>query len=375
MSSATDTRAEGPAIVVYGATGNVGGKVARALAERGARVVLAGRDRHRLERAAAEIGGRGERPEIRVAAAHDAAALERAAAGAAVVAGCAGPFGRVGEPVLRAALAAGAHYVDIAGEPAFLRASYEACEAAARRAERVAVCGMGFEVALGDWAAALAHGRLRDQLAGAAAGDEVIDEVAVAYAVDRPRRSPLEDLAEPCPVWRVDRWEPLAPGSERRRFSFGDGVGDREAILFPRGEAITVPRHIAARSVRTFLWLESAHPLWWQATKVAPLVGPLVAPLAWGPLGGWLRSAAASRRPEAGGEFAVLAEASHQFQRGRALIRGRDPTALSAHLCASAALALAARPRSGGGLLAPAQAFDPHTQLHLLESLGLIEVT
>jgi hypothetical protein len=359
-------------IVIYGATGAVGQEVAADLIRRGAQVALAGRDRRRLEAVAAGLGGS---PPIRVASAHDPGSLEEAVAGARVVVGCAGPFRRIGEPVLRAALAAGAHYVDIAGDAGYLRASFESCEAAARRSGVVCVSGVGFEVAVGDWAAALACQRLREAL-----GDrdgEPLDEVVIAHAVENPRRSPLEDLASPCPVWRVDRWETRAPASERRRFAFGPGFGVREAILFPRGEAITVPRHVAARSVRTFVCVDRTDSA---LSRVAPLLAPL-APLALGPLRGFLRSAAASRpRPAApaGGEFAVVAEASHRFQRARVLVRGRDPIALAAHLCASAALSLTSQssPSTGlkTGLLAPSQAFDPRTQLHLLESLGLIEV-
>lgn len=358
-------------ILIYGATGDIGARVARQLAERG-QVILAGRDRRRLEALAGELGA-----EIRVAAACDTAALERAAAEAEVVVNCAGPYSVVGPPLLGAAIAGGAHYVDVSGDQRWLRSSYESHESAARRAGVVCVSGLGLEAALGDWAASLARARLAETT-GEADGDQPVDEIAVAHALSASRRSLLEDLAGECTVWRQDRWERVAPGSSRRRFSFGERLGEREAVLFPRGEAITVPRHLPARSVVTYLWLASGSPLLWEATRAAPLIAPLVAPLVAGPLRAFIRSQARSRpRPAAngGGEFAVVAEVSQSFQRARVLVRGGDSAELSARLAANAAVSLAQRSGGRGGMLAPSEAFDARTQLHLLESLGLIEVT
>jgi hypothetical protein len=355
-------------IVVYGATGQIGEQVARQLAER-VEVACAGRDRRRLERVAKRIGA----AEIHVAPAHDSAALEAAARDAQVVVNCADPFRVVGPPVLAAAIAGGAHYVDVAGDQGWLRRSYESSESPARRAGVVCVAGLGVEVAIGDWAAALARDRL-DEETGGIGGDQPLDEIHIGYAMRSPRRSVLEDLAGDCAVWHTDRWERVAPGSRRRRFAFGD-LGAREAVLFPRGEAITVPRHLPARHVATDLWLASGNPLLWEATRAAPLVAPLLAPLMSAPLRAIARSQARRRdRTDGGGEFAVVAEVSRGFSVGRVLIRGADPSALSARLAANAALSLASRPAGPGGMLAPSEAFDARTQLHLLESLGLIEV-
>lgn len=357
-------------IVVYGATGDIGERVARQLAER-TEVACAGRDRLRLERVAADIGA----SEVRVAAAHDTAALERLAADADVVVNCSGSFQVVGPPVLGAAIAGGAHYVDVAGDPTWLRRSYESWESRARRAGVACVAGLGLEAAIGDWAAAVAKARL-DEEGDEADADQPVDEIHIGHALRRPRRSLLEDLAGECAVWRTDRWERVAAGSRRRRFSFAD-LGAREAVLFPRGEAITVPRHLVTHNVYTYLWLATGNPLLWEATRAAPLVAPLVSLMS-GTLKAIARSQGRPRPGPAGaGDFAIVAEASRGFSVGRVAIRGSDPTALTARLAANAATSLAARGASGGdvGMLAPSEAFDAQTQLHLLESLGLIEVT
>ena len=104
-------------IVVYGATGATGARVCRELAHRGAAFAIAGRDARKLEALAPELGD----PPVKVAAADDPDALVAAFEGAAVVASCAGPFGRIGEPVVAAAIAAGAHNIDTAGEQNILR--------------------------------------------------------------------------------------------------------------------------------------------------------------------------------------------------------------------------------------------------------------
>ena len=102
-----------PQIVVYGATGLVGGRVCTALDAADVPFVAAGRRRAALENLARIVGA----SEWRVAELeHDA--LVAAFEGAAVVINCAAPLAEVGEPVLLATLAAGAHYVDLGGDQA-----------------------------------------------------------------------------------------------------------------------------------------------------------------------------------------------------------------------------------------------------------------
>ena len=82
--------------------------------------------------------------------------------GASVVIDCAGPLRETASPVLTAALAAGAHYVDVGGEQAVLRELYERHDSTARRAGLVALPGAGLDCALGDLATAWAAEHLVD---------------------------------------------------------------------------------------------------------------------------------------------------------------------------------------------------------------------
>lgn len=66
--------------VVYGASGSMGGAVARAFAEAGARVFLAARTLHPLEAVAADIRDAGGTAEVAVLDAHDPGAVDAHAA-------------------------------------------------------------------------------------------------------------------------------------------------------------------------------------------------------------------------------------------------------------------------------------------------------
>lgn len=102
------------AIVVYGITGYTGKLVAEYLTRRGLPFVAAGRDRAKIEAQLATVPGRHQ---ARIeAVSHDEASLVRLCEGAKLVINVVGPFGQLGEPVVKAALANGCHYIDTTGE-------------------------------------------------------------------------------------------------------------------------------------------------------------------------------------------------------------------------------------------------------------------
>ncbi|HJP99558.1 MAG TPA: DUF5938 domain-containing protein [Rhodanobacteraceae bacterium] len=103
-------------VVLYGASGYTGEHVMWKLAELGIPFIAAGRN-------AARIGARIQaQPELKnarfeiVEVAHDEAALTELFRGRRVVHNLVGPYAQFGEPVVRAALAAGVHYIDATGE-------------------------------------------------------------------------------------------------------------------------------------------------------------------------------------------------------------------------------------------------------------------
>src|SRR5690606_24649567 len=191
---------------------------------------------------------------------HDA--LVAAFEGAKVVVNCAGPLADVGEPVLVAALAAGAHYVDVGGDQAAIHELYERHDSDARRTGRVVVPGCGLNCAIGDWASAWAAMHvcevrdegpvIRHEPALRLAEDRPLDEIAVSYIFDDLVLSPASqkavfgNITKRGLVWVRDRWEQVPQAAARRRVNAGPEMGgEREAVSFPGGDVITVPRHIA----------------------------------------------------------------------------------------------------------------------------------
>lgn len=105
-----------PQVVLYGASGYTGKHVAWKLAQRGIPFIAAGRNRGRLEEKMKSMPELAEADYEVVAVEHDEAALSRLFAGKKVVHNLVGPFMQLGEPVIRAALSAGVHYLDATGE-------------------------------------------------------------------------------------------------------------------------------------------------------------------------------------------------------------------------------------------------------------------
>jgi short subunit dehydrogenase-like uncharacterized protein len=139
-------------IVVFGATGYTGRLTAERLAAGGARPVLAGRSQAKLEELAAALGGL----EWRVADVDRPDSVAALVGQGDVLLSTVGPFKRRGEPALRAAIAAGAVYIDSTGEPPFIRRVFDEFGPAARGAGATLMPAMGYDFVPGTLAGALA---------------------------------------------------------------------------------------------------------------------------------------------------------------------------------------------------------------------------
>jgi len=152
-------------VVVFGATGVTGRRVAAYLAERagevGASWAVAGRDPAKLERVLAEIGVSA--PEVLVADVDDPASLATMASRTRVVLDLVGPYTLYGEPVIEACVANGSHYVDLTGEIPFVRRMIDAFHerATAAGVKIVEICG--FEALPPDLAVLLAAETARER--------------------------------------------------------------------------------------------------------------------------------------------------------------------------------------------------------------------
>jgi saccharopine dehydrogenase (NAD+, L-lysine-forming) len=126
--------------LIYGAAGYTGRLVAEEAVRRGHRPVLAARSAEKLLPLAERLGLRHVVVDL-----GDEQTLTRAIGDSQLVFHAAGPFARTSEPMVRACLRAGAHYVDITGEIDVFEANL-ARHDEARRKGIVLMSGVGFDV-------------------------------------------------------------------------------------------------------------------------------------------------------------------------------------------------------------------------------------
>jgi short subunit dehydrogenase-like uncharacterized protein len=353
-------------IVVYGATGYTGKLVAGELDSAGADYILSGRNPRKLAEVSASLPGR---PPVSAVSLDDPAGLRNLLSEAAAVIACAGPFYLHGEPILRAAVESGTHYLDTTGEQTYMRMAIESYGPRAADAGVAVVPAMGFDYVPGDMIASLTAGDL-----------DPVDTVKLAYrAKMQPTHgtmlSALEMIKGGDLHWRDGALRPAPQKVGRGRFDFGPPLGNVPMTRYPAGEHVTVPRHIRTRNVLTALSADSFVP-----AAAAPLLPMLVRPgalLMRTPVK-HLTSKLIERLPEGASpeardnsEFTIACEvtAGSEVRRGR--IVGRDVYGLTAALIVKGATIAASGGVTATGGLAPSEAFDPPSFLEGFERFGL----
>jgi short subunit dehydrogenase-like uncharacterized protein len=219
--------------VLFGATGYTGRLTAEAMVELGIRPVLAARGRERLEAMAAELGGL----DSAVADVADPPSVRALVERGDVLVSTVGPFARWGGPAADAATAAGAHYIDSTGEPAFIRQVFERYGPAAEKAGCAMLTAFGY-----DWV----PGNLAGGIALERAGAEAV-RVDVGYFITGKASmsggtmaSSVGALADPSFGYRDGRVQTERGAKRVRGFSVGskrrDGlsVGSSEHFSLPR---------------------------------------------------------------------------------------------------------------------------------------------
>ncbi|HEY5938758.1 MAG TPA: saccharopine dehydrogenase NADP-binding domain-containing protein [Kofleriaceae bacterium] len=363
-----------PLIVVLGASGVVGRRICSELAAARARYALAVRH---------AVTDRGAAVRAEVCDAFDAGSLARAFADARVVVNAAGPLRETAAPVLVAAMAAGAHYIDVGGEQATMHALYERHESTVRRAGLVALPGAGLDCVIADLAAGWAaqhvteetggtEDAVRDAPAPRISEAQPLDEIATSYVFDDlvlsagSQRALFGAIGARALVWRRDRWEAGRAGAVHRVNAANLG-GERDAIAFAGGDAISIPHHVAAQLVASYASLSR------RATGLARLVAsalPFVP-----------RGAANLLAPYAPPEddygrtrFAIIAQARRGFSTTQITVRGDDVYRTTAAITAWIAQRLAMRGAGPVGMRAPGELFHPAPALRELALAAGLEI-
>lgn len=255
-------------VLLIGAAGVFGSRLAEGLARSGFDLTLAGRSRSRAEALAVRL--RAAWPQVQI----DSLALDAAQVtpnglketGAGLVVDAAGPF-QGGEPIVaRAAVAAGLHYVDLADARDFV-ARFDALDAEARAAGVVALTGASSTPAL-------SHAVLKAMTAGWARIDRV--EAAISPGARAPRgpsviTAVLHWFGRPVRVFEDGGWREQSGWGRVVRRDFG-AAGRRPVSLSETPDLDLMVTSFAPTSGAVFMAGLQPAPLHWAAWVTARLV-------------------------------------------------------------------------------------------------------
>ena len=327
-------------IAVYGATGFTGQLIVTELLRWGVRPVLVGRDVERM----AAVAGPGVT--IRRAGLDEPDALAAAFDGCRVVISSVAPFTRWGEPVVRAALAAGVHYVDVTGEQAYVKQIHDIFACDAEQAGVSVVCA-ATDTGLGDPLAHLVAARL-----GA------VDKLTIGHLIGmaQPSRGTLRSVlaiaAGQALQYVEEQWRTAE--AETTSLRFPGSAEPTPVVGVAATEVVTVPRHVKARRVEGVIDTQTVSAL-------AAITPEMIENLPSGP-------GADSRGADT---FAVAIEATGADGSGaRGFVRGFDVYGTTAAVCVETAMRLASD-TAPPGVIALAEVSDPEDLLTALAGQGV----
>jgi short subunit dehydrogenase-like uncharacterized protein len=367
-------------IVLLGATGYTGARTAEAMTRRGLRPVLAGRDATRLAGVARRLGG--------LPTAHadvtDPASVRALVGAGGVLVSTVGPFSRLGEAAVAAAIDTGAVYLDSTGEQPFIRRVFERYGPAAEHTGAALLTAFGNDYVPGVLAGALA-------LTEAGLGTTRVD---VGYFLvgggGRPfSRGTLDSITELMlePMYALRRGELRTEAAAARMRSFEVAGRRRPAVSVGGVEQFALPRLAASgiapalREVGVYLgWFGPVGRLLHLGSRATALLARAR------PVSGGVRRLAraalrrTSEEPDAAGlagrtsYFVAEAFAGVADPIARVVLTGPEPYAITADLLAWGAEQAAEHGVRGAGALDPVRAFGLTALLDGAGQAGVVPV-
>ncbi|MER5645570.1 saccharopine dehydrogenase NADP-binding domain-containing protein [Streptosporangium sp. NPDC002524] len=338
-------------LAIYGANGYQGKLVLAEAVRRGLDVVLVGRDITRLRGAAAVVGLSGA--DVRPAAVDDHDALVAAFREADAVVNCAGPFTPTGAAVVLAAIAAGRHYVDTAGEQPYIKEIFDTFGAEAEAAGVTVVPAANDACVPVDLIAGLLAARLGP-----------LEEIAGVHVITGgggPSRGTLRSVIESMDIIKAGGlvyddgdWRAGLPARHTSIILLG-GSEAVPVATFPLPEVVTIPRHVQVRHVEGLV--EAAL----SAQLSDPIDPEIIARLPEGPTEEGRRTQRFTYVIDA-----VAADGRH----GRGVVEGPDTYGTTAVIAVESARRLVTDPAKPG-VLTPAQAYDATGFLNFLVPHGV----
>lgn len=338
-------------IAVYGASGYQGKLVLAELAHRNIDMLLVGRNATRLREAARTVGM--VNAEQRVADTDDHDALVDAFRECDAIINCAGPFTSSGAAVVRAAIAAGCHYVDTAGEQLYAKSVFDTFAGEAERAGVTVVPAANDGCVPGDLIAHLLAEHIQP-----------IEEIIVSHFIVGGggfSRGSLRSAVETIDALKAGGlsyddgdWHTGTP-ARHALVTLPGAPQPTEVVKCPLSEVVTIPRHLAVRHVESLVDAAVG------AQLGIPLTPQIIDSLPEGPT-------EEARRTQ---RFTYLIDAvGGDGQSARGILQGHDTYGITAVIAVEAARRLVAD-GAEPGVLAPAQAYDPTSFLAFLAPRGI----
>lgn len=344
MHQAAIIRTPQAAVAVFGANGHTGRFVVTELLRRGLKPIAIGRTAGRL----AEAGFPERGVECREAAIEDDAALDRALAEAAAVINCAGPFIETADAVVRAALRAGIHYLDITAEQPSVQATFDRHGAAAGKAGVAVIPAMGF------------YGGLADLLV-AALMDEWQDADTVEIRVALDSWLPTKGTRVTGEKNRTQRLavsggelRPVQQPPAEKAAVLPAPFGRQTFVELPFSEVPLIARHVRIRELHTFL----------STTALRDVRDPSTPP-----------PQAIDETGRSAQRFAVEVIITQGELRRRLLAQGQDIYAVTAPIICEAVQRILSGDIRDTGAKPPAAIFDAGSFLQALGSNLLVETS
>lgn len=330
-----------PTLLVVGATGMTGKRVARAAAEFGFDVALAGRNRSKLQPLADEVGAK----DVRVVDLDRPDTIRSAMEGCAAVVSTVAPYTRVGFPIAAAAVDAGLDYTDATGEPVYCLRLLEELDRAARDKGVRLVPAAAMSSIVADLATRMAIARVDlSQARGLTIGYTVENWKPSAGSM----RSEVDIMAGGAPAVRGGRLELVRGGSALRTLPIGVGT----TMVVP--DAFVISRYLDLPEIEAFLVVPKA--------AVVGNVLQGISRLCAGRFSGAQLRKLANKIPDKDdgsdpGDYSMHATVWGTFGAVTTALAGDSVYGSSARACTLVAAAMVAAPGEGG-VRAPSEVVD-----------------
>ncbi len=339
-------------VALLGASGYTGRLVAYELHEKGIGFVACGRSPGRLEIALDEMGISARIERFDAADPNSTEALLDRLEPKLVIT-TVGPFLDMGKGIASAVAGVGAHYLDSCGEQAFIKWFLE--NEAFADPGCTMITSLAFEYALADAGAELLARELGDPL-----------EIRSFYYIPSfspsrgTRASMLRAMQEDLYVYSDGELKRAA--RKTAQVAIPETGRTIDALLFPAGEPVMIPRHVNASLVESYMVmsLSAARKLYRSIRESTDKEGAMQTDR--------IGPSPDERRQN---RFHIILEGRSASGKGRVVISGVDAYGLTAHLLTRGAEAILSGRASGSGACTPVQALGADELVLWCEERGV----